>query len=78
MNIRQLSKDRYEQLCLVGLNSYEKQALIPCMDNELLEKEINSCLKNVTSIKRTQIGLTSTYEEALINLYIPELLKRLC
>lgn len=64
-----------ERLVKMGLTSYERQLLVPAMTNDCLIGSVEYCLKNVTLIGR--VGFPVTYEEALINTYVPELLRRL-
>lgn len=73
---RCLTKERFEQLVKseAGLNSYERQVIVECMDNECLLTQLKNCMQN-TSIPRDDVP--STYDAALRYLYLPELIKRL-
>lgn len=59
-----------------GLNSWEREALVPFMDDALLAHEVQYCLKNCSG-KRRENDPCATYDEAVIHLYAPLLLARL-
>lgn len=61
------------ELKTLRMNSYEREALVPALGDEALCYHVESCL--------AQCGRTrsppSTYEEAVVGLLAPELVKRL-
>ena len=56
-----------------GLNSWEREALIPHMDNEALIQNVEYCLSQCQRARNP----SATYDEAIIGVYAPEIIKRL-
>jgi hypothetical protein len=82
-HVRKEFRERTEPMGLeeykeLRANSYEREHLLPLLDDEALEYKINVCMDNVTSVEKpTRRKPTSTYEQVLIYSIIPELQKRL-
>lgn len=72
---RMLTKEAYEELCKNGLNSWEAEALVPLLSLDLLMSHIKRGLSQCQP-KRDELRPCVTYDEAIIHLYMPELLKR--
>jgi hypothetical protein len=65
-----ITVEEYEK---IRCNSYERDLLIPALTDEAFEKEVQRTLDNCTPPRGSPV---STYDEAMIGLYGPELLKR--
>lgn len=63
----------YEEYCELKLNSQCRHLLIPGMSNDCLYKHLADIMANCT-IRRTEEPVT--YEEALFNSILPELMER--
>lgn len=70
---KEITLEEYKEL---RANSYERKLLIEKLDNEALEYSIDLSMKN-TSVPNHASFVPTTYEEALIHTYVPELLRRL-
>lgn len=70
---KEITLEEYKDL---RTNSYERKLLVEKLNNEALEYSIDLCMKN-TSVPNYSSFVPTTYEEALIHTYIPELLRRL-
>lgn len=72
-----LTKTEYEAWIFErgGLNSWEREALTPHFGDLLLISQIEYCLSQCST--KTRSGPCSTYDEAILHLYLPLLLKRL-
>lgn len=58
-----------------GMNSYEREELVPFMDDDCLIQHIEYCLTNCQ--QKYRLGPCSTYDEAVVHLWMPEIIKRL-
>lgn len=69
-----ITKKIYEGL---RLNSYEQALLLPFMEDEVLFDVIKLAQENSSfPTQATFINPPSTYDEALVGLYLPEILRR--
>ena len=58
-----------------GMNSYERELMIPKLDNAALVHEAEHCLQNCTRPPGKRPGVT--YDDQMMAVYVPLLLKRL-
>jgi len=65
----------YQEWTGLALNSQMRHLLVKAMDDECLANATAMCAKNCTSIRKSEEP--TTYEEALVSSYLPELLARL-
>lgn len=73
MRQRTLSIKEWRNLQNRGLNSFEREALMPLLSDEALIEDIEYCLKNCSSRSRRPCV---TYDDALVELYVPLLIER--
>lgn len=69
---RRISKQEWVGM---RLNSWEREMLLPQIDNEAMIWEVESCLKNCAVPRRYRPAIT--YEEIVIGRHVPELVRRL-
>lgn len=81
-NIRPEYLNRVEQISLeeykhMRLNSYEREHLLPLFSDEVMLFVIDLAMKNSVSVSDPgNLRPATTYEQALVFRYLPELLKR--
>jgi hypothetical protein len=57
-------------------NTYERTILVPLMDDELLIQQIEKCIEQTSIPEYNFARPPVTYDQAIIGLYLPELLRR--
>lgn len=74
-----IDREQYESLFKTfnGLNSWERELLLPLMSNELFLSELEYCLKNCSPNHQSESHPAATYDEAIVYRYVPELVRRL-
>lgn len=65
-----ISKEEY---CALRMNCYERVFIVPFLSKEALEHVTRKCLKHCGPV----YNLPVTYDEIIIHVLVPELLKRL-
>ena len=58
-----------------GMTSWEREEIVPYMDDDCLIHRIEHCLENCKQKYRS--GPCSTYDESIVYLWMPEIIKRL-
>lgn len=61
----------YEEYDSLAMNSYEREALLPILDDDCLEKVIAYCNSQIGTIR-----VAYTYQEGLLRNLYPEVMKR--
>lgn len=69
-----VSHKQYQEL---RMNSFERKYLIPFLEREALINTIEYCLSQCCEDNKGSFACPVTYNEALINDLVPELIKRL-
>lgn len=65
-----VTREEYE---FMRMNSYEREVLVPRLSDEALIVAVEQCLKNCGRVRTPAV----TYNDAMVALYGPELLRRL-
>lgn len=58
-----------------GMNSWEREELVPYFDDDCLIHHIEYCLTQCE--RKYRSGPCSTYDESVVHLWMPEIIKRL-
>lgn len=65
---KEISLDEYKDM---RLNSYERKVLFPLFSDETKIYILNNCLKNSSLFKDSRYSINATYDEKIINDFIP-------